>query len=147
MNTAIRLLSALFAIGCVYATIMQFNDSDRWLWIGTYVVAGLLAAFAAFGRPRKVPSAVLGVVLLVWAGWLASQVFVGAKPSAPSVSEESGLAASQPAAGTVTAGDWWSPLLDDEEAREMFGLMIAGVWMLVIAGAMTNRSSSGQRSH
>jgi len=79
MRFGLRIVHALLVLGCLAAAIAQFNDPDSAIWIVTYLVAGGLGFFGVLGEPRRIPSMIFAVVMLVWAARLATAV-IGKQP-------------------------------------------------------------------
>jgi hypothetical protein len=93
---------------------VQFNDPDPLTWIGIYCAAATVCALEIRRRlPLWAPVAI-AVISFVWAGSLYFR------------------ARSVPIGSLFAA--WEMKDLRIEEAREMYGLTIVGVWMIVIAG-------------
>lgn len=119
----IRVALAVFAALFVFAAAVQFNDVDPWAWVAVYGVAALLCGVSAAGvrLPVWVLAAVV-VVAVAWSSWLAWVVFVAGDAQAmyPEQTSNPGL-------------------LDLEEAREMFGLLLVAV-AASLAGIRAYRS-------
>ena len=111
LDIAIRVGVGVFAGLFVFAATVQFNDVDPWAWVVAYGAAALLCAVSAAGvrLPVWLPAGV-AVVALAWSGYLAWVVFVVGDAQAMYPDE------------TANPG-----LLDLEEAREMFGLLLVAV--------------------
>lgn len=110
----------------VYAAVIQLNDPDPILWVGTYGAAALICLFEAAGRP--LPLAVVGTLTAVtagWAIWLATIVF--------GAGEVRQMFPDQEETGYV--------VVDTEEGREMGGLAIIA---LTLGGAAVVRGRRGE---
>jgi len=102
----IRAANAGMSALLLYATVVQHNDPDPWVWIAMYGSAAIVAATIAIrGRLPWPIVAVLAAIALAWSAWWASGV-IGRQP------------------------------LFEEEGRETMGLAIAGVWLLLDAVAL-----------
>jgi hypothetical protein len=101
---------------------VQVNDPDPWLWIGLYTVAAG-ATFLTLLRLNRwwIPAALAGLTI-AWAATIAPRVL-----------------------GRVQFGEmfgaWEMRDLGIEQSREMYGLLIVAVWMLVLT-VRTWRSSA-----
>jgi hypothetical protein len=97
----------------LFAAAVQFNDPDPLPWMGVY---GAAAAVCGLEIRRRAPlwaPVTLALVALVWAGSIYFRA--GEVPISSLFAE------------------WEMRDLRIEEAREMYGLTIIGVWMVVIA--------------
>lgn len=97
----------------LFCMALQFNDPDPWHWIGFYGLAALCCCLDALGRLPRIMPVILALGSLGWAWVLAAQV-----------------------SGVLPA---WELLaifemrnLAVEEIREMVGLILVGLWMIVI---------------
>ena len=104
---AAALCFALFAL-------LQVNDADPVAWVAIYGVAAVLSGLAGAGHVRRAPSMVLSLATLVWGGDLAYKVWNGQEVA------------------MVEGQEGW---LNNELAREAFGLWMVSAWMgVVVAG-------------
>ena len=106
LANGIMLLLFLFAVA------VQFNDPDPLVWMGIY---GAAAAVCGLEMRRRAPvwaPVALALIALVWAGSIYLRVH-----GVP--------------IGSLFA-EWEMRDLRIEEAREMYGLTIVGLWMIVI---------------
>jgi hypothetical protein len=110
MRVAHVLLCPAFA----WFASLQFNDSDALPWVVVYALVSLMCLGGAFGRVTVVGSTVLAVVTISWAAVLSFQV------------TESIIHLSNDAGNSLV-------LADDEVAREVGGLIVAGMWCIVAA--------------
>lgn len=111
-----RALTALMGLLFLLALAAQYNDPDPLRWMAMYGAAALACLLALGGRlPSWLPPLV-GLGALVWAATLAPGVVGRVAPGDPF--REVAMA---------------SPAI--EEAREMVGLLIVALWMLVLLGA------------
>lgn len=108
MDIASRVVLGVFAALFVFAAAVQFNDVDPWTWVVAYGVAALLCAMSAADvqLPVSIPVGI-GAIALAWSAYLAWIVFVTGDAQAMYPAETKDPA-----------------LLDLEEAREMFGLVL-----------------------
>ena len=99
----IKGLSCGLALLFAYATVVQYNDSDPIRWAAFYAVAAVLTGLSVF-RP------------LPWIapGLLALGAFLSAALMLP---------------GVVEVAAWTGT----EEEREVGGLLLVGLWMLVLS--------------
>jgi len=104
----------IMAAVLLLSAALQYNDPDPLRWIVLYALAGLTCLF---GNRISPPWLAPGLVGLVALGWAASY--------APRVLPD--LVFSD-LFQTMKAG---TPIIED--SREMLGLLIAGVWMVVLA--------------
>jgi hypothetical protein len=92
------------------------------MWMAIYGAAAIVAGWAVVRNPPWILPAVLAAGTLVWAGTIAPRVF-----------------------GKTTLKDTFGTIgmkgAVEEEAREMLGLAVVGVWMAVVA----LKSSRGRR--
>lgn len=108
MRVAHVLLCPAFA----WFASLQFNDPDAIAWVAVYGLVSLLCLGGAFGQVTVVGSAVLAVATISWAAVLSFQV----TESIIHLSDE---------AGNIFV------VADDEVAREVGGLLLAGMWCIV----------------
>ena len=115
------LANGIMLLMFVFAAVVQVNDPDPIPWIGIYAAAAAVCGLEVRRRtPIWVPL-VVALVALVWAGSLY-------------------VRASEVPIGSLFA-EWEMRDLRIEEAREMYGLAILGVWMLLVAGVGGRRTS------
>ena len=96
----------------VFSAAVQFNDPDPLVWVGIYGAAAVVCGLELRRRtPLWAPVAV-ALIALAWAASLYSR------------------AHEVPISSLFSA--WEMRNLHIEEAREMYGLAIVGVWMIVI---------------
>jgi hypothetical protein len=127
MLWAVRILTAIMGVYFVFAVVMQYNDPDPVQWMAIYGAAALGCALALFGRARWWFLVGVAVVAAVWAATLAPAVI-----------------------GHVAPRDLFAPagMLAPavEEAREMLGLIIVAVWMIMLAVTAPARFMQKRRS-
>ena len=114
MVSAVRILTAIMGVYFLFAVVMQYNDPDPVQWMAMYGAAALACALALVGRARWWFLVGVAAVAAAWAAMLAPGVI-----------------------GHVAPRDLFAPagMLAPavEEAREMLGLIIVAVWMMVLA--------------
>jgi hypothetical protein len=109
MRLAHGLFAALFLLGAA----VQYNDPDPLRWMAIYLGAAVSCVLAALGRTRWPLPAVVGLIALVWAAVLASDVLGAVRPG-------------------ELVGAWEMKDARVELGREMYGLFIIAAWMGVI---------------
>ena len=117
-----KVANAIMLLLFVFAAAVQVNDPDPLAWIGIYTAAAVVCGLELRRRTPAWAPLALSLLALAWAGSL----YVGAR-DVP--------------IGALFA-EWEMRELRIEEAREMYGLTIVAVWMLVIAGAAWARARS-----
>lgn len=119
MRAAAAVMTPVFLL----AVAVQYNDPDPLRWMAIYGAAAVASLLAARGRlPRWLP-AVVGAIALGWAATLAPRVVGQVGPR--DLFREVGMAT-----------------LAIEEAREMLGLLIVALWMLVLLATHPARRAS-----
>lgn len=104
----LRRANLIMALLFLLSVIVQFNDPDPLQWIALYGLASVSCCLSYFGRlPRLAPLA-LGLLSFAWAGLLRKEPTLDFFASFEMVN------------------------LAVEQAREMFGLMLTGLWMTVL---------------
>jgi hypothetical protein len=127
MAWALRILTAIMGVYFVFAVVMQYNDPDPVQWMAIYGAAALACALALVGRARWWFLVGVAVVAAAWAATLAPGVIGHVAPR--DLFAQAGMLA--PAV---------------EEAREMLGLIIVAVWMIVLAVTAPARFMQKRRS-
>ena len=108
------LANGIMLLMFLFSAAVQFNDPDPLTWIAIYCAAATVCALEIRRRlPGWTPVAI-AVIAIVWAGSIHYR------------------ARDVPISSLFAA--WEMQDLRIEEAREMYGLAIVGVWMIVIAG-------------
>ena len=93
---------AMAVLFCL-AAVVQYNDPDPWLWIGIYTASVLITVwFATRTTMRASVPAIAASLALSGAAYLSTKV-IGIQP-----------------------------LYESEEGREMMGLLIVGIWFLLM---------------
>ncbi len=98
-----RIVAGIFCAVFLLSAAVQYNDPDPWIWIIGYLFPAGLACAAAFGRIRE-------------SFWPAA----------------SGAIVYSALSFWIFPG-WISGWFGDEEFREAGGLLIAVVWMAMLA--------------
>jgi hypothetical protein len=109
------LANAIMLLMFVFSVVVQVNDPDPLVWMAIY---GAAAAVCGLEIRRKTPAwapVAIALIALVWAGSIYSR------------------AHDVPISALFAA--WEMRELRIEEAREMYGLTIVGVWMMAIVVA------------
>lgn len=104
----------------LFSAALQFNDPDPLRWIGIYAAAAAVCGLEIRRRRAALGALAVAAIALVWAGSLyyrAHEVPVSAM-----------------------FAEWEMQDLRIEEAREMYGLTIVGLWMLVVASVGWRRA-------
>jgi hypothetical protein len=119
-----KILNYVMAAAFLFSVIVQFNDPDPWLWMLIYGLAGAACVLAIGNRGSWIFPAAVGLVALVWALTLASQVI-----------------------GKVAVGELFEAFeMKDERvevAREFGGLLIIVFWMAVLVFDAQRRKKAG----
>jgi hypothetical protein len=109
-------LNVLFLLAFIFSVIVQLNDPDPVRWVLIYAFAAFACALELLRRSHWILPAALAVASLAWAATLAPRVI-----------------------GKVRFADLFAEFemknLAIEEAREMWGLVIIAVWMVVLVVA------------
>jgi hypothetical protein len=106
------LANGIMLLMFLFSAAVQFNDPDPLGWIGIYGAAAAVCGLEIRRRHSAWAAAAVGLIALVWAGSLyyrAREVPI-----------------------SLLFAEWEMRDLHVEEAREMYGLMIVAVWMIVI---------------
>ena len=107
------ILNYLMLIVFLFMVVVQYNDPDTLLWMGIYGIAALICILASLNRLNWGLSALIALTALGWALMIAPQVI-----------------------GEVSFSELFGSLymksLVVEQAREMGGLLIVTVWMIVL---------------
>jgi len=113
------LANGIMLLMFLFSAVVQFNDPDPLAWMGIYgAAAGVCGLEMQRRAPLSAPLAVASIAL-VWAGSLYYRA--------------------QGVPISSLFAQWEMRDLRIEEAREMYGLAIAGIWMMVIVGVRLAR--------
>lgn len=122
MNGLWRAANVVMLLAFAFSVIVQFNDPDSLIWISIYGVAAAACALELSGRGGVGLPGATAVFAFAWAMQLAERAF-GEVPF------------------SAMFGDWEMQDVRIEEAREMYGLAIVAVWMVVLAIAAYRRGA------
>jgi Transmembrane family 220, helix len=114
------LTNGIMLLMFVFSAAVQFNDPDPVAWIAVYGFAATVCALEIRRRAPIWAPIILSIIALVWAASIFSRAH-----DVPIVS---------------LFAEWEMRDLRIEEAREMYGLTLVGIWMLVIVGARRART-------
>ena len=109
---------AMFA----FSVAVQLNDPDPLPWIAIYAAAAVVCGFEIRRTTPVWAPVMVAAIALVWSGWIAARV------------HEVPI--------TALFAEWEMKDVGVEEAREMYGLAIVGLWMIAIATAAWARRSA-----
>ena len=105
----------------LFSVAVQYNDPDPYVWMPVYGAAALMCGLELRGRLKWWYPTLVAVGTLVWAATIAPHV-LGQVPFLDMFSA------------------WEMKNTGIEESREMYGLLIVTVWMIVLA--IANRTST-----
>ena len=109
-----RAADAVMVLLFAFGAAVQLNDPDPARWIAIYSLAAIACLLSLLGRLHWTVPALLGAVAVVWAATL-SPLVLGRVPFGEMF------------------GAWEMKNIDVEQSREMYGLLIIALWMLVLA--------------
>ncbi len=115
-----RLLNATMAVLFLFGAAVQYNDPDPFRWTAIYLAASAACVLAALRRLPWWFPALTAAVALVWAATFASRAF-------PAIRIAELFSAWEMASERI------------EEAREMYGLLLIGIYMVVLATTRRTR--------
>jgi hypothetical protein len=121
MSRLWRWANVVVLLAFVFSVLVQLNDPDSLIWIAIYGVAAAACGLELSGRGSVGLAGATAVFALAWAMQLADGV-LGEVPFG------------------AMFGDWEMQDPGIEEAREMYGLVIVAVWMVVLAVAAYRRA-------
>ena len=103
----------------LFSALVQFNDPDAARWMAIYLAAAVVCGLEIRRKVSSWAPVAVGLMALAWSGYLAMR------------------------AGDVRISalfaEWEMRDVRVEEAREMYGLAIVGIWMLAIVWAQWTR--------
>ena len=120
------LANAIMLLMFVFSAAVQYNDPDPLAWMCIY---GAAAVACGMEIRRQAPLWLPASVAIIALGWAASLY---------------SRARDVPIASLFA--EWEMRDINVEEAREMYGLLIIAVWMIVIAVARSTLRASSPRS-
>jgi hypothetical protein len=109
-------MNILMLVMFVFSVVVQFNDPDPWRWMPVYGAAAVACGLELARKLRWWFPTLVGVGSVIWAATIAPHVF-GQVPFMDMFSA------------------WEMKNMGVEESREMYGLLIVAVWMIVLAVA------------
>ena len=104
----------------LFSAAVQVNDPDPLVWMAIYVAAAVVCGLEIRRRTPAWAPLALALVAILWAGTLHARA--------------------HDVPVSALFAEWEMRDLRVEEAREMYGLTIVGVWMLVVGGAIWARA-------
>lgn len=107
----------VMAVVLVLSAVLQYNDPDPWPWMALYGAAALLTVLSLWPRPLRFWYLILALLALVW----AASLFPGALDTNMEASLEAVFGSTAMKNERV------------EIIREVGGLLIVAVWMVVLA--------------
>jgi hypothetical protein len=107
-----RILHGVFAALFLFGAVVQYNDPDPLRWMLIYLAAATACVLAAMRRLPVALPAMVALVALVWAVTLAPGVLGAVEPG-------------------ELVGAWEMKDARIEVGREMYGLLIIAVWMVL----------------
>ena len=114
MGKLVTAANAVMMVLFLVCVALQYNDPDPYYWMPLYG-GGALACFLRWRRmPHRLVATVVGLVAVVWAGFLVPQV-VGKSHFADMFEA------------------WKAMTPESERARELGGLLIVAAWTLLLA--------------
>ena len=114
------LANGIMLLMFLFSASVQLNDPDPLRWIGIYVAAAVVCGLEIRRRVPAWAAMAVGIIALVWAAGLYYRVH-----EVPIIS---------------LFAEWEMRDVRIEEAREMYGLTIVAVWMIVIASVGWKRA-------
>jgi hypothetical protein len=119
MKVAILILAVVF----FFCVIVQYNDPDPVRWMAIYGVATLACLLFVFGRLSRLVPAATAVIALIWTASILPRVW------------------NQSIAWNEVFGRMSMKSEIVEETREIGGLLMVAVWMLVLTILVRRRVS------
>ena len=110
----------------VFSVIVQYNDPDPYVWMPVYGAAAVACALELAHKLRWWFPTLVGIGSVGWAATIAPHVF-GRVPFLEMFSA------------------WEMKNTGVEESREMYGLLIVAVWMIVLAFANRRPAKGASR--
>jgi hypothetical protein len=120
------LANGIMLLMFLFSAAVQFNDPDPVVWMGIYGAAAAVCGLEIRRRAPAWAAAALALIALVWAGSLYYRA--------------------QEVPISSLFAEWEMRDLRIEEAREMYGLTIVGVWMIVIVSVGWRRARAAASS-
>lgn len=108
-----RFLNIGFAALFLFGAFVQLNDPDPFAWVAIYVAAAVVCVLAIRSPKLHYPAIIVAAAAILWAGFLAPHVF-----------------------GSTRFGDmfgaWSMSDINVEYSREMYGLLVIALWMVIL---------------
>ena len=114
------LANGIMLLMFLFSAAVQVNDPDPLAWMAIYVAAAVVCGLEIRRAAPAWAPAVVALIALAWAGALYHR-------------------ANEVPIGSLFA-EWEMRDLRIEEAREMYGLTIVGIWMIVISSVRWMRA-------
>ena len=112
--------NALMLLAFLFSVTVQYNDPDPVRWMAIYGAAAVVCGLELARRTRGSLPAAVALVALGWAATIAPRVL-----------------------GKVRFGDMFAEFemhnVGVEESREMYGLVLVALWMMLVWLAATRR--------
>jgi hypothetical protein len=122
-----KVANIIFALLFIFSLIVQYNDPDPIRWMVVYGGAAVACLWALRGNlPRWLP-ALVGLAALVWIGLWFPRVL--GKVGFSEMFQEAGMAT-----------------LEIEEGRELIGLLLVAIWMVVLFFRSGRRSALNRQT-
>ncbi len=120
MSRAWKVANGVMLVAYLLSVAVQVNDPDPVLWMALYGVAAVACGLELRGRGGIGFPAGIAVITIAWAIHLSPRV-LGVVPFG------------------AMFGAWEMADTGIEESREMYGLLLIGLWMCVLAAAAYRR--------
>ena len=118
-----RWANVVMLLAFVFSVLVQFNDPDSLIWIAIYGLAAAACGLELSGRANVGMPGATAIIALAWAAELSPDV-LGQVPFG------------------AMFGDWEMHDAGIEAAREMYGLLIVGAWMVMLTAAAYRSGAS-----
>ena len=99
-------ITIIFSLLLFFAAYLQLNDPDSALWVAIYSLAGAISLTSAFKQLPKKFYLIIAALCLIWAATLSPAIYKAIQNN--------------------------TNLINSEEARELFGLIIIAIWNLFL---------------
>jgi hypothetical protein len=120
------LANGIMLVMFLFSAAVQLNDPDPLIWIAIYGAAALVCGMEIRRRTPVWAPVAVALIALVW----AASLYFGARDVPIS----------------SLFAEWEMRDVRVEEAREMYGLAIVAVWMIVIATVTWTRAKTRRRA-
>jgi len=120
-----RVLTFIMAAAFAFSVAVQYNDPDPIQWIAIYGSATVACILSLMGKLSWRFSAAVAVAAFVWACFIAQGVFSRPFP-------------------TTMVDSFHMTDVADEEARELGGLLIVVLWMVVLTVSARRKTTSNK---